>query len=81
MNLADINSLDVYVEGVPHETLTHYRTSDPVHWIEEENGPGYWGVFDYEHLTSVSRDASRYSSEERTALMMEPADEIGRAHV
>lgn len=76
MDLADLNSIDTYVPGVPHDTFTHWRTSDPVHWTEDPETAGYWSMFDYEGVLAVSRDAQRFSSEERTALVREPSDEF-----
>lgn len=67
--LADLNDLDVYVEGVPHDTFTHWREHDPVHWTEEPGGRGYWSLFDYESVTAANRDASTFSSEEGGTLI------------
>jgi cholest-4-en-3-one 26-monooxygenase len=67
--LADLNDLDTFVPGVPHETFTYWREHDPVHWTEEPNGRGYWALFDYESVTMANRDASTFSSEEGGTLI------------
>ncbi len=68
-NLKDLNDLDVFVEGVPHDTFTYWREHDPVHWTEEPGGRGYWSLFDYESVTTANRDAATFSSEEGGTLI------------
>ena len=67
--LADLNDLDVFVEGVPHDTFTHWREHDPVHWTEEPDGRGYWALFDYASVCAANRDAATFSSEEGGTLI------------
>jgi cholest-4-en-3-one 26-monooxygenase len=73
VDLADLNDLDVFVEGVPHDTLTYWREHDPVHWTEEPDGRGYWALFDYESVTIANRDAGTFSSEEGGTLIRDLA--------
>ncbi len=67
--LADLNDLDVFVDGVPHDTFTYWREHDPVHWTDEPGGRGYWSLFDYESVTTANRDAATFSSEEGGTLI------------
>ena len=39
--LEDLNSPDVFVAGVPHETFAHWRRTDPVHLTEHPEGHNY----------------------------------------
>ena len=40
----DLSDSRTYVPGVPHEYLAYLRRHDPVHWQDEEGGPGFWAV-------------------------------------
>jgi cholest-4-en-3-one 26-monooxygenase len=75
VDLADLNDLDVFVGGVPHDTFTYWREHDPVHWTEEPGGRGYWSLFDYESVCAANRDAATFSSEAGGTLIqdLEPA--------
>lgn len=59
---ADIISPDVYTQGVPHSTFKHYRDHDPVAWIHEPNGAGFWSLTRYEHVIEASRTPDVFSS-------------------
>ncbi len=62
-SLQDITSHDTYVDGVPHETFTRLRASDPVHWTEEpDGGRGFWSVTRHADVLQVSRTPEVFSS-------------------
>jgi cholest-4-en-3-one 26-monooxygenase len=78
--LADVMPVDLsdsasYVPGVPHAWLTYLRRHDPVHWQEEEGGPGFWAVTRYEDCVTVNRDYERFSSAARGTMPFEMPDE------
>ena len=79
MELRDVNLVDrdQYVKGVPHETFELLRHEAPVFWhAEDEGGPGFWAVTRHPDVVEVNRDNVQWSSHRRTALIMEPDDEM-----
>jgi cholest-4-en-3-one 26-monooxygenase len=70
---ADLFDLDLFADGPPHELFRRLRTDTPVCFLPEPHGPGYWGVFDYEHVVEVSRHPLQYGSNPNT--MIEDPDE------
>jgi cholest-4-en-3-one 26-monooxygenase len=82
--LADVMPVDLsdsasYVPGVPHAWLAHLRRHDPVHWQEEEGGPGFWAVTRYEDCVTVNRDYERFSSAARGTMPFEmPDDDVAQ---
>ena len=79
MQLSDVNLYDPdgYVRQFPHEMFTVLRKESPVFWQEEPEGmgPGYWAITKYDDVMLVSRDASLFSSFERTCMPYELDDE------
>jgi cholest-4-en-3-one 26-monooxygenase len=78
--LADVMPVDLsdsrsYVAGVPHAWLAYLRRHDPVHWQEEEGGPGFWAVTRHEDCVTVNRDYERFSSAARGTMPFEMPDE------
>ena len=43
MNLSEVDlmNLDAFERGVPHEMFRVLRNESPVHWHEEQGGPGF----------------------------------------
>jgi cholest-4-en-3-one 26-monooxygenase len=77
MQLSDVNlnDLDAFERGCPHEMFDLLRREAPVFWHEEPDGPGYWAITKYEDLKQISRQPSRFSSEKRGILLREPEPE------
>ena len=78
--LADVTPVDLsdsrsYVPGVPHAWLAYLRRHDPVHWQDEDGGPGFWAVTRYEDCVTVNRDYERFSSAVRGTMPFEMPDE------
>lgn len=59
---ADLTSHDTYTAGVPHATFARLRDSEPVSWIDEEDGSGFWAVTKYSDIIGVSRDHETFTS-------------------
>lgn len=59
---ADLTSHDTFTSGVPHATFRRMRREDPVSWIEETDGSGFWAVTKYQDIIEVSRDVDRFTS-------------------
>ena len=58
----DLNDPDNFVNGTPHHWFKALRQSDPVHWHEEKNGPGFWCITKYEDVKTISRNPLLFSS-------------------
>ncbi|MFQ5478685.1 MAG: cytochrome P450 [Candidatus Binatia bacterium] len=58
----DLNDLDVFDEGVPHDWFRYLREHDPVYWQDEDEGSGYWCVTKYADLVYVSCNPQLFSS-------------------
>lgn len=59
---ADLTSHDTYVAGVPHATFARLREQEPVSWVDEEDGSGFWAVTKYRDIIDVSRNHSTFTS-------------------
>ena len=59
---ADLTSHDTYTKGVPHATFARLRKEEPVSWVEEEDGSGYWAITKYRDIIDASRDYETFSS-------------------
>ncbi len=59
---ADLTSHDTYTTGVPHATFARLRRDEPVSWVEETDGSGFWAVTRYRDIIDVSRDVATFTS-------------------
>lgn len=59
---ADITSHDSYVNGFPHAAFRHLRENEPVAWIPEADGSGFWAVTKHGDVIDVSRDYKTFSA-------------------
>jgi len=74
----NLNDLDQFVPGVPHEVFTELRRHEP-YWQDEPGGPGYWNFTRYDDVVLVNKDNSTFSSARRTALIHEmPEEQLGQ---
>lgn len=70
----DLTDADVFERGVPHEAFTTLRREAPVHWHEENDGPGFFAITKYADLRQVSTNPEIFSSERMATLRMDPPD-------
>jgi cholest-4-en-3-one 26-monooxygenase len=68
-------SPDIYVEGVPHETLTQLRHETPVIFHPEPKGPGYWAVMKYADVVAISRHPADFSSQRGATFIEDPNED------
>jgi len=61
MNI-DLNDLDVWQKGVPHDQFAWLRENDPVYWQTEPNGPGYWSLTKNLDIVKASKNFQGFSS-------------------
>src|SRR5690606_8223444 len=61
-------SHDTWLAGVPHATFARLRREAPVHWIDEEDGRGFWAVLKYRDIIDVSHQFETYTSRQGIRL-------------
>jgi cholest-4-en-3-one 26-monooxygenase len=71
----DLSDSRSYVPSVPHEWLAHLRQHDPVHWVDEVGGPGFWAVTKYHDCVTVNRDYEKFSSAAKGAMPFEMGED------
>jgi cholest-4-en-3-one 26-monooxygenase len=74
MNLSEVNlnDLDIFQSGCPHEMFETLRREAPVFWQDESDGPGYWAITKYDDLKHISRHPQQFSSERMGTIIREP---------
>ena len=51
---ADLASHDTWIEGAPYATLQRLRDEEPVSWVDEKDGSGFWAVTRYADVTEAN---------------------------
>ncbi|MDE3086457.1 MAG: cytochrome P450 [Acidobacteriota bacterium] len=67
----DLADSRTFAAGVPHEYFAWLRANDPVRFVDEPGGPGFWAVTRYEDCVTVNRDHERFSSYRRGTMPFE----------
>ncbi|MFI6901793.1 cytochrome P450 [Nonomuraea sp. NPDC050394] len=62
----------LFSRGTFWPVLAWLRENDPVHWHEEDDGPGFWAVTRYHDIVSVYTDQRSYSSRYGMRLDSDP---------
>src|SRR5713226_6002034 len=71
----DLNDLDMWARGIPHEEFARLRREAPVAWLDEAPpNSGFWSVHRYADIMAASRDVATFSSA-RGVSFEEPTDE------
>lgn len=73
---ADITSHDTYVEGFPHGTFQRLRETEPVAWVEESDGSGFWAVTRHADVIEASRDYHRFTASRGIRIEEMDPDEL-----
>lgn len=60
--VADLNDLDLFMNGQPHEAFRNLREQAPIFWNPEADGPGYWVVTKYDDVVSISKQPKLFSN-------------------
>ena len=63
LDAVDLTDHDLFARGTPNEMFALLRREDPVHWQEEESGPGFWAITKHAHIDEVHKDWQTFSSE------------------
>ena len=59
---ADITSHDTFVRCFPHAAFARMRKENPVAWIDEEDGSGFWAITKHADVIEVARDHKRFTA-------------------
>lgn len=59
---ADITSHDTYLSGFPHAAFRRMRENEPVAWVTEADGSGFWAITKHADVIEVSRDYNRFTA-------------------
>jgi cholest-4-en-3-one 26-monooxygenase len=78
MRLSDVNlnDLDAFERGTPHEWFKLLRAESPVHW--HAGAPGqedFWCVTKHADLKVISKNPALYSSEAKATLPLDPGED------
>jgi cytochrome P450 len=73
---ADIASHDTYVRSVPHAAFARMRREDPVAWIDDDAGEGFWALTKHADISMVSRDFTRFTASRGIRIEQMADDEL-----
>jgi cholest-4-en-3-one 26-monooxygenase len=72
----DLNDLDTFEKGTPHDQFTLLRREAPVH--RHAGSPGeedYWCITKHEDVKAISKNPQLFSSERMSAILRDPDPE------
>ena len=72
LSQVNLNDLDAFERGCPHDMFEVLRREAPVFWQDEPRGSGYWAITKYEDLKHISRHPMEFSSERQGSLIRDP---------
>jgi cytochrome P450 len=73
---ADLTSHDAFVRAVPHATFARMRREQPVAWVEEGDGEGFWALTRHADVSMVSRDFGRFTASRGIRIEQMAPDEL-----
>jgi cytochrome P450 len=73
---ADITSHDTFVRSVPHATFARMRREEPVAWVEESDGQGFWALTKHADISAASRDFGRFTASRGIRIEQMAPDEL-----
>lgn len=74
----DLMDLDVFTSGRQYAMFARLRATEPIHWNDEPDGPGFWSVVRYDDVKATMMDQPRLSNAEGTMLQSRRAE--GKLH-
>ena len=77
LDRVDLNDLDTFEAGTPHDQFKVLRNEDPVH--RHAGAPGeedFWCITKHADLKRISKDPTNFSSEEKASLFTDPLPEM-----
>jgi len=73
---ADLTSHDTFVRSVPHATFARMRREEPVAWVEERDGQGFWALTKHADISAASRDFGRFTASRGIRIEQMAPDEL-----
>jgi cytochrome P450 len=77
----DLLDLSPFTRSEEHYHFRELRDHDPIHFTSEANGPGFWSLTRYDHVSSAARDHARFLSGHGTQIQDRRAEGHGHASV
>jgi cytochrome P450 len=79
----DVNLLDLssFAAGQEHRLFKILRDQPDIHFNTEEDGPGFWSLVRYDHVSAAARDHARFLSGAGTQIKNRRAEGHGHASV
>jgi len=74
----DLNDLDIWARGVPHDWFAWLRRNAPVYRHPEPDGPGFWVITRWADVTAIER-APHLFANSPTHIGLGKGDEFSRA--
>ncbi|MDG2427541.1 MAG: cytochrome P450 [Acidimicrobiales bacterium] len=59
---SNLASHDTWVAGTPYATLQRLRDEDPVAWVDEVDGSGFWAITRYADVVEINRRWEDFTS-------------------
>lgn len=71
----DLSSHDAWVDGAPYATFQRLRDEEPLAWIEESSGSGFWAITRYTDVIELNRRWEDFTSYQGIRLEEMDAEE------
>ena len=71
----DLSSQDAFNDGAPYATFERLRQEDPIAWIDEQNGRGFWAVTRHKDLMRLNKNWELLSSAQGIRMEDQSDDE------
>lgn len=68
MTQIDLTDLAPFMSGTENALFTTLRRSQPLHWNDEPDGPGFWSVTRYDDVLRVVTDAETFINGQGTQI-------------
>jgi cytochrome P450 len=81
MTQVDLLDLSVFTDSHEHDHFRVLRDDNPVSFNPEPNGPGFWSLTRYDHVSEAARDHSRFLSGQGTQIADRRAEGHGHPSV
>ena len=72
---ADLASHDTWVDGTPYATFQRLRDEDPVAWVDEVDGAGFWTITRHADVIELNRRCEDFTSYQGIRLEEMDAEE------
>jgi cytochrome P450 len=77
----DLLNLAAFSESREHALFAELRSRDEIHFNPEDDGPGFWSLVRYDHVSEAVRDHKRFLSGHGTQIKDRRAEGHGHASV